>query len=140
MDFDIFCCSVGSHVSVDPVHPSLLRSYCFFSQVVPSRLSPDEFLVSPLYVSKPPQSCFPAPYCDIQSLPGIIVYHADYHLDHYLTVINRYFRLHNRDQANVWQEIFYCTKQDKQTVFMRNKDIMHDFFAQNQQSGAPNCT
>ena len=35
-------------------------------------------LVSPLYVSKSPQSCFPAPLCDIlyiQSLPDVIVSH-----------------------------------------------------------------
>ena len=38
-------------------------------------LSSNVFLVSSLYVAKPPQSYFPAPLCDIlyiQSLPGVI--------------------------------------------------------------------
>ena len=79
VDF-IFCCSDGSHVPVDTVHPSLLR----WSSLSSPRwyhlqsLSSDVFLVSPLDVSKPPQSCFPAPLCDVlyfTSLPDITVSH-----------------------------------------------------------------
>ena len=77
----VFCRSHGSHVTVDTVHPSLLRSSSFFfSQVVPS-LSSDEVMVLLLYVAKPPQSCFPAPVCDIiyiQSLPDVIISYIVY--------------------------------------------------------------
>ena len=57
------CRSDGSHVSVDIVLPSLLRSSslsslrCYHLQ----SLSSDVVLVSPLYVANPPQSCLPAP-------------------------------------------------------------------------------
>ena len=71
----IFRRSDGSHVSVDTVHSSLLRSsslsspgWCHLQS-----LSSGAFLVSPLDVSKPPQSCFPAPLCDVlyfKSLPS----------------------------------------------------------------------
>ena len=43
-----------------------------------SSLSSDVFFVPPLHVSKPPQSRFPAPLCDIlyiQSLPDVIISH-----------------------------------------------------------------
>ena len=64
MDF-IFRRSDGSHVSVDTVHPSLLRSSSFSSPrwYHLQSLSSDVLLVSPLYVAKPHQSCFPAPLC-----------------------------------------------------------------------------
>ena len=47
----------------------------FFSKVVPSAV----VVVSSLYVAKPPQSCFPAPLCDVlylQSLSGVIISHT----------------------------------------------------------------
>ena len=79
--FFIFRRSDGPRVSVDTVHPSLLRSSSFSSPrwYHLESLSSDVVLVSPLYVAKPPQSCFPAPLCDIlylQSLPDVI--DADY--------------------------------------------------------------
>ena len=79
MDF-VFRRSDGSHVSVDTVHPSLLRSSslsspgCYHLQSLSSYI----VLVSPLYVAKPPQSRFPAPLCDtlyLQSLLDVIVSH-----------------------------------------------------------------
>ena len=80
MDFIFRRCD-GSHVSVDTVHPSLLRSSSFSSTRwyhLESRSS-DVFLVSPLYVAKRPQSCFPVPLCNVlyysQSLPDVIVSH-----------------------------------------------------------------
>ena len=81
MDF-IFCRSCGSqaHVSVDTVHPSLLRS-----SSIPSprwyhlqSLSSYVVLVSPLDVPKPTKSCFPAPLSDVlyfKSLTDVIVSH-----------------------------------------------------------------
>ena len=56
MDF-IFCRSDSSHVSVDTVHPSLLRSSCFSSpRLYPlESLSSDVFLISSLHEPKPPQ-------------------------------------------------------------------------------------
>ena len=81
MDF-IFCRSDGSHVPVDTVHPSLIRSFSLSSPrwYHLQSLSSDVFLVSPIGVSKPPQSCFPAPHtlCDVldlQSPPDVIVSH-----------------------------------------------------------------
>ena len=76
----VFRRSDGSHVSVDTGHPYLLRSSSFSSPrwYHLQSLSSDIFLVSPLYVAKPPQSCFPAPLCYVlyfQSLPGVIVFH-----------------------------------------------------------------
>ena len=63
----IFCCRDGSRVSVDTVHPSLLRSsssssprWCHLQN-----LSSYVFLVSPLHVSKLPQTRIHAPLCDI---------------------------------------------------------------------------
>ena len=79
MDFIFRRCD-GSHVSVDTVHPSLLRSSSFSSTRwyhLESRSS-DVFLVSPLYLAKRPQSCFPVPLCNVlyfQSLPDVIVSH-----------------------------------------------------------------
>ena len=75
----IFCPDI-SHVSIDTVHPSLLRSSSFSSPRWYHLQSPSSnvFLVSSLYVAKPPQSCFPAPLCDVlyrQSLPDVIVSH-----------------------------------------------------------------
>ena len=72
--------SDGSHVSAYPVHPSLLRSSSFSS---PSwyhlqSISSDVFLVSPLYVAKPQQSCYHVILCYVlyfQSLPRVIVSH-----------------------------------------------------------------
>ena len=77
MDF-IFRRSDGYRVSVDTVHPSLLRSSSFSYPrwYHLQRLSSDVFLVSSIYVAKPPQSCFPAPLCYVlyvQSLPDVIV-------------------------------------------------------------------
>ena len=76
MDF-IFCRCDG--VSVDTVHPALLRSSSFSSPrwYHLQRCSSDVFLVSPLYVAKPSQSCFPVPLCYVlyfQSLPDVIVF------------------------------------------------------------------
>ena len=64
MDF-IFYYSDGSHVSVDTVHPYLLRSSSHSSPrwYHLQRLSSDVVLVSPLYMTKPPQCCFPLPLC-----------------------------------------------------------------------------
>ena len=78
MDF-IFCRSDGSRVSVDTVHPSLLRSSSFSSPrwYHLQSLFSDMVLVSPLYVAKPPQPWFPAPLCDVlylQSLSDVIVF------------------------------------------------------------------
>ena len=67
------------HVTVDTVHPSLLwpspyssaRRYhiqCLFSDV---------WLASPVHVSKPHQSNFPSPLCDVlyvHSLPYVIIF------------------------------------------------------------------
>ena len=93
MDF-IFCCSDGSHDSVDTVHPSLLRSSSLSSpgwyhlqsslglaslRSLASLVSPlYEVLVSPLYVDKPPQSRFPAPLGEtlyLKSLLDVFVSH-----------------------------------------------------------------
>ena len=62
----VFRRSDGSHVSVDTVHPSLLRSSSLSSPgwYNLQSLSSDVVLVSPLYVSKPHESRFPAPLCD----------------------------------------------------------------------------
>ena len=62
----VFRRSDCSHVSVDTVHPSLLRSSSLSSPVWYhlQRLSSDVVLVSPLYVAKPPESRFPAPLSD----------------------------------------------------------------------------
>ena len=63
----------GSHVSVDTVHPSLLRSSSLSSPWwchLQSRSS-CVVLVSPLYVSKPPQSRFPVPLCDTLYLQSL---------------------------------------------------------------------
>ena len=78
MDF-IFRRSDDCYVSVGTVHPSLLRCTYFSSPrwFNLQSLSSDVFLVSPLYVAKPHQSCFPAPLCYVlyfQSLPDIIVF------------------------------------------------------------------
>ena len=53
-------------MSLLTVHTSLLRSSSSSSPrwYHLQSLSADVFLVSPLYVSKPPQSCFPAPLCE----------------------------------------------------------------------------
>ena len=76
----VFRRSDGSHVSVDKLHPSLLRSsslsspgWCHLQS-----LSSYVVLVSPLYVAKPPESRFPAPLCDtlyLQSLFDVFVSH-----------------------------------------------------------------
>ena len=78
----IFRRSDGSHVSVDTVHPSLLRSSSFSSPrwYHLQNLSSDVVLVSPLdaYVAKPHQSCSPVPLCDVlylQCLPDVIISH-----------------------------------------------------------------
>ena len=70
VDF-IFRRSDGSHISIDTVHPSLFRSSSFSSPrwYHLQSLSSDVVLVSPLYLAKPPQSCFPAPLCDVLYLP-----------------------------------------------------------------------
>ena len=64
--------------SADAVDPSLLRSSSHSSPrwYHLQSLSPDVVLVSPLYVAKPHQSCFPVPLCDtlyLPSLPDVIV-------------------------------------------------------------------
>ena len=74
----IFCCSDGYRVSVDTFRTSLLRSSSFSSHMWYNlqSLSSGVFLVSPLYMSKSPQYCFPVPLCVIlyhQSLPGVVV-------------------------------------------------------------------
>ena len=68
MDFG-FRRSDGSHVSIDTVHPSLLLSSSFSSPrwYHLQNLSSAVFLVSFLYVAKPPQSCFPAPLCYVST-------------------------------------------------------------------------
>ena len=76
----IFCRSDSSHVPVDTVHPSLLRSSSLSSPrwYKLQSLSSDVFLVSPHDVSKPPQYCFPAPLCGVlylKSVPDVIVSH-----------------------------------------------------------------
>ena len=82
MDF-IFRCSNGYHVSVDIVHPSLLRCSSFSSPrwYHLQSLSSDVVLVSPLYVGKPPQFCFLAPLCDM-------LYH---HMDISIVVTSSFF-------------------------------------------------
>ena len=100
----VFRRSDGCHVSVDTVHPSLLRS---FSSSSPrwhhlQSHSSDVFLVSPHYVSKPFQSCFPAPLCDIlylQSLPGVIVSHTQYYSTHNKWSLWLKFGLHRYDAS-----------------------------------------
>ena len=69
----VFRRSDGSHVSIDTVHPSLLRSSSFSSPrwYHLQSLSSDVFLFSSLYVAKPPQSCFPAPLRGIFVLPTV---------------------------------------------------------------------
>ena len=79
----IFRRSVDSHVSVDTVHPSMLRSCSLSSPRWHhlQSLSSDVDLISPIYVAKPPQSRFPAPLCDtlyLQSLLVVFVSHMDY--------------------------------------------------------------
>ena len=79
MDF-IFCCSNVYHVPVDTVHPFLLRYASLSSPrwYHHQRLSPDLYLVSPLGVSIPPQSCFAAPLCDVlyfKYVPGVSIAH-----------------------------------------------------------------
>ena len=99
----IFRRSDGSHVSVDTVHPSLLRSSSFSSPRWShlQSLSSDVFLVSPLDVAKLPQSCFPAPLCGVlylQCLPDVTVSHmVSYnvwppaHLHIFISVTSRFF-------------------------------------------------
>ena len=75
MDF-IFRRSDGSHVLVDTVHPSLLRSSSHSSPrwYHIQSLSSDIVLVSPLRTAKPRQCCCPAHLSDtlyIQSIPDI---------------------------------------------------------------------
>ena len=81
MDF-IFSCSDGSHVPVDTAHREISASVflAFFSHVPTwynlQSHSSDVFFVSPLDVSKPHQSCFPAHLWYIlcfKSIPGVIV-------------------------------------------------------------------
>ena len=77
MDF-VFRRSDGSHVSIDTAHPSLIRSSSFSSSMWYhlQSLSSDVFLVSSLYVAKPPQYCFPAPLCYVlyfEFLPDVIL-------------------------------------------------------------------
>ena len=72
--------SDGSHVSIDTVHPSLLRSSSLSSPGWYNlhSLSSDVFLVSSLYVAKPSRSRCPAPLCDtlyLLSLLDVIVSH-----------------------------------------------------------------
>ena len=66
-----------SHVSVDAVHPSALWSPSSSSRRYRLRcLSSDNVLVSSLHVSKPPQSHFSAPLCDvlfIQIIPDVTI-------------------------------------------------------------------
>ena len=74
----VFRRSYGSHVSVDTVHPSQLRSTSLSSPgwYHLQSLSSDAVLVSPLYVVNPPQSRFPGPLCDtlyLQSLLDVFV-------------------------------------------------------------------
>ena len=59
----VFRRSDGSHVSVDTVHTSLLRSssLSFPGWYHLQSLTSYVVLVSPLYVAKPPESRFPAP-------------------------------------------------------------------------------
>ena len=66
----VFSRSNGSHVSVDTVHPSLLRSFSLSSPgwYHLQSLYSDIVLVSPLYVAKPHESRFPAPLCATLSL------------------------------------------------------------------------
>ena len=76
----VFSRSDGSHVSVDIVHPSLLRSSSLSSPgwYHLQSLSSDVVLVSPLYVAKPHESRFPAPLCDtlyLQSLLDVFISH-----------------------------------------------------------------
>ena len=76
----VFRRSDGSHVSVDTVHPSLLRSSSLSSPgwYHLQSLSSYVVLVSPLYVAKPPESRFPAPLCYtlyLQSLLDVFVSH-----------------------------------------------------------------
>ena len=80
MHFIVYCHD-GSHVSVNTVHSSLLWSSSSSSPrwYHLRCLSTDDFLVSSLHVSKPPQSLFSAPLCDflfLQSLPDAIISHA----------------------------------------------------------------
>ena len=79
MDF-ILCRSDGSHVLVDTVLPSLTRSSSFSSPrwYHIEGHSSDVVLVSPLDVSNPPQSCFPAPLCGVLSLMPLFLtwYHS----------------------------------------------------------------
>ena len=72
------CCPDSSHVSVDTVHPSPLWSSSFSSPrwYHLKCLSFDVFLFSSFHMSKPLQSRFPEPLCDVlylQSLPGVIM-------------------------------------------------------------------
>ena len=76
MDF-IFCWSDGSYVPFDTAHPSLLRSSSLSSPVYVvgynlQNHSSDVFIVLPLDVSKPPQSCVHAPLCDILYFKGAL--------------------------------------------------------------------
>ena len=87
MDF-IFRRSDGSHVSVDTVHPSLLRSFSFSSprSYHFQNVSSDVVLVSPLYVAKPPLFCFPPSLSDILSLQYL---HDCYRFSHAILVWGR---------------------------------------------------
>ena len=76
----VFRRSDGCHVSVETVHPSLLRSSSLSSPgwYHLQSLSSSVVLVSPLYVANPPQSRFPAPLCDtlyLQALLDVFVSH-----------------------------------------------------------------
>ena len=91
MDF-IFRRSDGSHVSVETVHPSLLWSSSFSSPRCYhlQSLSSDVVLVSSLYVDKPPQSCFPAPLCDVLYIQSLNVWpHAHLHI--FICVTSSFF-------------------------------------------------
>ena len=98
----IFCCPDSSHVSVDTVHPSLLRSSSLSSSgwYHLQSLYFDVVLVSPLYVAKQPQSRFPAPLCDTLYLQSILDVFVSYmifsvwphaHLQIFISVTSSFF-------------------------------------------------
>ena len=95
MDF-IFRRSDGSHVSVDTVHPSLLRSSSLSSPGWYHLQSLSSFVVlaSHLYVAKPHQSCFPVPLCDtlyLQFLLVVFVHHMVSHVQIFISATSSFF-------------------------------------------------
>ena len=98
----IFCSSDSSQVSVDTVHPSLLRSSSLSSPRWYHLHSLSNDVGYRLFTAPNHQSSFPAPLCDVlylQPLPGVIIAHMIYSclatclLHIFISVISSFFTI-----------------------------------------------